>query len=80
MAGTCMKYADHPNSGVAEYCVDTAAEIDLLPTMTEKAKGKFADNADFDNLPAMGRVCVVGNGEGDILYYMLFSDGWKKMF
>ena len=79
MAGNLIKYADRPNSNVAEYCVDTIDELALLPTTTTKARGKFANDVNFKAKPAIGSTCIVGNSEGDILYYILFSDGWKQM-
>ena len=79
MAGICIRYADRPNTAICEFCVDTVEEVQLLPTTTKKASGKFADDTNFKMYPPIGSTCVVGNGDGDILYFMLFSNGWKQM-
>lgn len=79
MAGTLLRIGDRPNTNICEFCVDTVDEIQLLPTSTKKASGKFANDTMFKMYPPIGSICTVGNGDEDILVYMLFSNGWKKM-
>lgn len=79
MAGTLLRIGDRPNVNVCEFVVDTEDEVDFLPTTKEKASGLFAGRPDFDSLPPIGSTCVVGNKEGDLIIYMLFSFGWKKL-
>lgn len=79
MAGNLMRYANQFNTNVAEYCVDSVDEVSLLPTSTDDAKGKFANDVNFKLHPAIGSTCIVGNDGGDILIYVLFSNGWKEM-
>lgn len=79
MAGTLLRIGDRPNTNICEFCVDTVDEIQLLPTTTKKASGKFSDNANFKMYPPIGSTCIVGNGTDEVLVYMLFSNGWKQM-
>lgn len=79
MAGTLLRIGDNPNINICEFCVDTVDEIQYLPTTTTKASGYFASNPNFDMYPPIGSTCIVGNGDGDLLVYMLFSNGWKEI-
>ena len=45
MAGMLLRVGDRPNTNICEFCVDTIDEVELLPTTTTKAKGKFANDA-----------------------------------
>lgn len=76
MAGTLMRYGDKPNTNLCEFCVDTVDEIDYLPTTTTRGSGVFED---FDFTAPMGSTATVGNGDSEVLVYMLFTNGWKKM-
>ena len=79
MAGMLLRIGDRPNTNICEFCVDTVDEIELLPTTTKKASGKFAGDANFKMYPPIGSTCIVGNGTDEVLVYMLFSNGWKQM-
>ena len=80
MAGTLLRIGDRPNTNICEFCVDTVDEVELLPTTTKKASGKFADDANIKMHPPIGSTCIVGNGTEEVLVYMLFSNGWKQMW
>ena len=80
MAGTLLRIGDRPNTNICEFCVDTVDEVQLLPTTTKKATGKFANDANFKMNPPIGSTCIVGNGTDEVLVYMLFSNGWKQMW
>ena len=79
MAGTLLRIGDRPNTNICEFCVDTVDEIQLLPTTNKNASGRFENDACFKMNPPIGSTCIVGNGEADVLVYMLFSNGWKQM-
>ena len=79
MAGTLLRIGDRPNTNICEFAVDAIDEVSLLPTTTSRGTGKFADDASFKLYALMGSTCIVGNGDDEILTYMLFSNGWKKM-
>lgn len=79
MSGILLRVGDRPNTNICEFCVDTVDEIQLLPTTTKKASGKFADDANFKMNPPIGSTCVVGNGDDALLVFMLFSNGWKQI-
>lgn len=79
MAGMLLRIGDRPNTNICEFCVDTVDEVQLLPTTTKKASGKFENNANFKMYPPIGSTCIVGNGTDDVLFYMLFSNGWKQI-
>ena len=79
MAGMLLRIGDRPNTNICEFCVDTVDEVALLPTTTSRGTGKFADDASFKLYAPIGSTCIVGNGDEEILTYMLFSNGWKKM-
>lgn len=74
-----LRIGDRPNINICEFCVDTVDEVQLLPTTTKKASGKFANDVHFKMYPPMGSTCIVGNGDEDVIVYMLFSNGWKPM-
>lgn len=76
MAGICMRYADKANTTLMEFCCDSVSEVSDLPTTTQHGKGVFAD---YKQCAPMGSTCIVGNEGGDLLNYMLFSFGWKKL-
>ena len=67
------------SSFICEFCVDTVDEVSLLPTTTSRGTGKFADDASFKLYAPIGSTCIVGNGDEDVLIFMLFSNGWKQM-
>lgn len=79
MAGILLRKGQVENAAVCEYAVDSVDDIQYLPTTTEKATGRFADNPDFARRPPIGSICIVGNEGGDLLTYMLFSFGWKPL-
>lgn len=79
MAGQLLRIGDRPNISICEFCVDIVDEVKLLPTTTKKASGEFANDVSFKVCPPIGSTCIVGNGDGDVLVYMLFSNGWKQM-
>lgn len=76
MAGILLRYGDKANVNVAEFACDTVAEVNNLPTTTQKGTGIFSQ---YQHTVPMGSTCIVGNqGEG-VLVYMLFGFGWKNM-
>lgn len=80
MAGSLNKRSNSYNeSNVCEFVVDTVDEVALLPTTTNKAKGKFAKDVNFQIIPTVGSTCIVGNGKDELKVYMLFSNGWKAL-
>ena len=79
MAGNLMTMGGRANTNVCEFVVDSVDEIELLPTTTEKAKGKFMNDSSFDFYPPLGSTCLVGNEAGDLIVFQLFSFGWKRL-
>lgn len=79
MPGTLLRVGDRPNTNICEFCVDTVDEIQYLPTTNSKGTGDFKRIADFNMYAPIGSTCIVGNGDADVLVYMLFSNGWKLM-
>lgn len=75
MAGMLLKIGKSYNTNVMEFAVDTEDEINFLPTTKEKGKEMFSG---IDYAP-FGSTCVVGNKDGELILYMLFSFGWKKL-
>lgn len=74
MACTLVRIGDRPNVNVMEFAVDTESDIQNLPTTTTVGTGKG-----LDIIAPMGSTATVGNEDGDLLVYMLFSFGWKKI-
>lgn len=79
MAGILLRMGDRPNVNIMEYVVDSESEIQHLPTTINKGSGIFANNPSFNMTAPIGSTCIVGNNGGNILVYMLFSFGWKKI-
>ncbi|WP_313069791.1 hypothetical protein [Lacrimispora sp.] len=79
MAGTLLRIGDKPNVNMCEFVVDTEEEIEYLPTTKKKASGLFNSSPDFDVCPPIGSTCCVGNENGDLIIYMLFTFGWRKL-
>ena len=76
MSGICTFYGGRANVGIMEFCCDTISEVSDLPTMTEHGKGVFEA---YKQTAPMGSTCTVGNPDGDVKVYMLFSFGWKEI-
>jgi hypothetical protein len=72
----CSKYGNKINAPVMEFTLDEETEIQYLPTTTDKGSGDFAH---FNQCAPVGSTAIIGNNGGDLLVYMLFSFGWKKM-
>lgn len=79
MAGTLLYVGDKPNVNIMRFIVDSEDDIKYLPTTTSKGTGKFSHDSNFNMYAPMGSECIVGNGDSEILVYMLFSQGWKKL-
>lgn len=79
MAGKLLKTGNYTDADIREYCVDTIDEVRYLPTTTTKGTGIFAGRPGFEHRIPMGSTCIVGNGDSDVLVYMLFSNGWKPL-
>lgn len=79
MAGMLLRMGDKPNVNIMEFVVDSESEIQYLPTTTNKGSGVFENNPSFNFTAPIGSSCIVGNDGGDLLVYMLFSFGWKKI-
>lgn len=78
MAGIKSKYGNDYNTPISEYVLTDKAEIADLPTTTSDAKGKFADDVNFKNHPAIGSVAQVIDSTG-LAVYMLSSSGWVEI-
>lgn len=78
MAGIKSKYGNDYNTPISEYILTDKAEIADLPTTTSDAKGKFADDINFKNHPAIGSVAQVIDSTG-LAVYMLSSSGWVEI-
>lgn len=76
MAGMCIRYGDRANCGIMEFVADEISEIQDLPTTREFGKGVFEA---YRQTAPLGSTCLVGNEGGDLLVYILFSFGWKKL-
>lgn len=79
MAGSTIRISGQNNSDICEFVVDTIEEIKNLPTTTKKGTGDFEGVPGFGYIVPIGSTCIVGNGDDDILIYMLFSNGWKQI-
>ena len=79
MAGMLLRMGDKPNVNIMEFVVDSESEIKYLPTTNSKGSGAFANNSSFNFIAPIGSTCIVGNEGGELLVYMLFSFGWKKI-
>ena len=79
MAGMLLRMGDKPNVNIMEFVVDSESEIQYPPTTTNKGSGVFENNPNFNFIAPIGSSCIVGNDGGDLLVYMLFSFGWKKI-
>lgn len=78
MAGIKSKYGNDYNTPISEYVLTDKAEIADLPTTTSDAKGKFADDVNFKNRPAIGSVAQVIDSTG-LTVYMLSLTGWVEI-
>lgn len=76
MAGIITQYRGNVDANIVEFTIDSENEIQYLPTTTSVGTGDFSR---FDKTVPIGSTCIVGNENGDLLVYMLFSFGWKKM-
>lgn len=75
MSGILLKIGENSNTSIMEFAVDREDEIALLPTTEKSGSGIFNRN----KYAPIGSTCIVGNEGGDLLLYMLFSFGWKKL-
>lgn len=66
------------DTGVCEFYVDTVDEIDYLPTAEKAATGNFKNNPNFNLMPPVGSICVVGNG-GNMTIFILTGTGWAEI-
>lgn len=78
MAGINTKYGNEYNQPIREYIVTSIDEIADLPTTTTDAKGKFADDVNFQHRPCIGSICQVVADSG-LLVYMLNENGWQEI-
>lgn len=72
----CIRYGDRANVGIMEFVCDEISEVQDLPTTTTHGKGVFEA---YKQTAPMGSICTVGNPDGDVKIYMLFSFGWKEI-
>lgn len=70
MAGIKVMSGTTANTPVAEYRVETEADVLNLPTTTEQGKAEWCNSGP---LPPIGSVCFVIEG---FKVYFLSSDGW----
>lgn len=78
MAGIKSKYGNDYNTPISEYVLTDKAEIADLPTTTSDAKGKFADDVNFKNRPAIGSIAQVIDSNS-LTVYMLSDSGWVEI-
>ena len=76
MAGLCTYFAGRANTSIMEFVADEISEVQDLPTTTAHGKGVFEA---YKQTAPMGSICTVGNPDGDVKIYMLFSFGWKEI-
>lgn len=78
MAGIKSKYGNDYNTPISEYVLTDKAEIADLPTTTFDAKGKFANDVNFKNRPAIGSIAQVIDSNS-LTVYMLSNSGWVEI-
>ena len=78
MAGIKSKYGNDYNTPISEYILTDKAEIADLPTTTSDAKGKFANDVNFKNRPAIGSIAQVIDSNS-LTVYMLSNSGWVEI-
>jgi hypothetical protein len=78
MAGIKSKYGNDYNTPISEYVLTDKAEIADLPTTTSDAKGKFANDVNFKNRPAIGSIAQVIDSNS-LTVYMLSNSGWVEI-
>jgi hypothetical protein len=76
MAGTLIRYAGKSEIGLMEFVLDKIDEIPELPTTEKFGTGIFSN---YEQFAPIGSTAIVGNDGGDLIVYMLFSFGWKKL-
>ena len=77
MALICSKFGEHMNVTICELVCDTVDELlNDAPTTTKKGTGGFEH---FDHTIPIGSIATVGNEQGDLLIFELFSFGWKQI-
>jgi len=76
MAIVCSKFGDHMNAIIMEFVLDAEDEIQFLPTTERKGVGDFDH---FNHTAPIGSTAVIGNDGGELIVYMLFSFGWKRI-
>lgn len=79
MAGILLRMGNNPNVNSMEFVVDSENEVQYLPTAEHKGTGNFKNDLSFSCCAPIGSTCIVGNNGGNVLVYMLFSFGWKKI-
>lgn len=78
MAGIKSKYGNDYNTPISEYVLTDKTEIADLPTTTSDAKGKFANDVNFKNRPAIGSIAQVIDSNS-LTVYMLSNSGWVEI-
>ena len=78
MAGIKSKYGNDYNTPISEYVLTDKAEIADLPTTTSDAKGKFTNDVNFKNRPAIGSIAQVIDSNS-LTVYMLSDSGWVEI-
>ena len=78
MTGIKSKYGNDYNTPISEYVLTDKAEIADLPTTTSDAKGKFANDVNFKNRPAIGSIAQVIDSNS-LTVYMLSNSGWVEI-
>lgn len=78
MAGIKSKYGNDYNTPISEYVLTDKAEIADLPTATSDAKGKFANDVNFQSRPAIGSTAQVIDSNG-LTVYLLSDVGWVEI-
>lgn len=78
MAGIKSKYGNDYNTPISEYVLTDKTEIADLPTTMSDAKGKFADDVNFQHRPAIGSTAQVIDSNG-LTVYLLSDTGWVEI-
>lgn len=78
MAGIKSKYGNDYNTPLSEYILTDKSEVADLPTTDKDAKGKFANDVNFQSRPAIGSTAQVIDSNG-LTVFMLSLTGWIEI-
>ena len=76
MASICTYFAGRSNTTICDFVCDTEKEVlNDLPTTTHPGKNNFAN---FDSCVPIGCTATTKRN-GEIIGFLLFSDGWVEV-